>query len=50
MDNQELLEVRAKAREWLSETYDEKARAEVQTLLDAEDPSELIDSFYKSLE
>jgi len=50
MDNQELLEVRAKAQEWLSETYDEQTRAEVQALLDAEDPTELIDSFYRSLE
>lgn len=50
MNNQELIEVRAKAQEWLSETYDEQTRAEVQTLLDAEDPSELIDSFYRSLE
>lgn len=50
MDNQELLEVRAKAQEWLSETYDEQTRAEVQALLDAGDPTELIDSFYRSLE
>ena len=51
MENQDLLkEVRAKAREWLSETYDEKTRDEVQKLLNNEDPTELIDSFYKSLE
>ncbi len=50
MENQELLEVRAKAKEWLSDTYDEETRKQVQSLLDAEDPSELIDSFYRSLE
>lgn len=50
MANQELIEVRTKAQEWLSETYDEQTRAEVQALLDHEDTSELIDSFYRSLE
>ena len=51
MENLELIkEVRAKAQEWLSETYDEQTRVEVQKLLDNEDPTELIDSFYKSLE
>ena len=50
MENQELIEVRAKAQEWLSETYDEKTRAEVQALLDDEDTTELMDSFYRSLE
>ncbi|WP_372652582.1 phospho-sugar mutase [Draconibacterium sp.] len=50
MENQELMEVRAKAQEWLSDTYDEETRGQVQALLDAEDPTELIDSFYRSLE
>jgi phosphoglucomutase len=51
MENQELLkEVRAKAALWLSETYDENTRAEVRKLLNSEDPTELIDSFYRSLE
>ncbi len=51
MENEELIqEVRAKAKEWLSEMYDEQTRKEVQKLLDNEDPSELIDSFYKNLE
>jgi phosphoglucomutase len=51
MENQELLlEVRAKAQEWLSPKYDEKTRTEVQALLDNEDPTELIDSFYRNLE
>ncbi|WP_346854377.1 phospho-sugar mutase [uncultured Draconibacterium sp.] len=50
MENQELQEVRAKAQEWLSETYDEQTRAQVQALLDSEDTTELLDSFYRSLE
>lgn len=51
MNNKELIqEVRAKAQEWLSSTYDEKTRKEVQVLLDNEDPTELIDSFYRNLE
>jgi phosphoglucomutase len=51
MENQKLLiEVRAKAQEWLSPTYDEQTRKEVQALLDNEDPTELIDSFYRNLE
>lgn len=51
MDNQQLLkEVRSKAQEWLSDTYDVQTRKEVQKLLDSEDPTELIDSFYRSLE
>ena len=50
MENQELQQVRAKAQEWLSETYDEQTRTEVQALLDNEDSTELVDSFYKSLE
>jgi phosphoglucomutase len=51
MENQQLLnEVRAKAQEWLSETYDVQTRKEVKELLDNPDPTELIDSFYRSLE
>ncbi|HDR51556.1 MAG TPA: phospho-sugar mutase [Mariniphaga anaerophila] len=51
MENKELLkQVREKAQEWLSETYDEETRKEVKRMLDDEDPTELIDSFYKNLE
>ncbi len=50
MKDQELQEVRAKAKQWLSDTYDAETRAQVQALLDSEDPTELIDSFYRSLE
>ncbi len=50
MENQELQNVRKKAQQWLSGTYDENTRKEVQRLLDNSDPTELIDSFYRSLE
>jgi phosphoglucomutase len=49
--NSEVLKsVKAKAAEWLSDLYDAETRAEVQRLLDQDDPSELIDSFYKDME
>jgi len=51
MDNKELLkQVKETAGEWLSETYDEATRKEVRRMLDNDDTSELIDSFYKHLE
>ena len=45
-----LLKVRAKAEGWLNKSYDEETRKEVQALLDKEDPTDLIESFYKDLE
>ncbi|PIF06525.1 MAG: phosphoglucomutase [Draconibacterium sp.] len=51
MVNQELLkEVTKKAKQWLSDTYDEETRAAVKAMLENSDPTELIDSFYKNLE
>ncbi len=51
MENKELIEsVRRKAEGWLSKSYDAETRAQVQALLDNEDPTELIESFYKDLE
>ena len=38
------------ARQWLSPSFDEQTRKEVQAMLDNEDKTELIDSFYRSLE
>ena len=50
MENQDLLqEVKEKAKQWLTETYDEETRKEVQNLLESDDSTELVDSFYKSL-
>lgn len=51
MDNQELLEmVRNKAQSWLSKSYDADTRAQVNAMIENEDPTELIDAFYKDLE
>ena len=51
MENNELLEmVRSKAQGWLTKSYDAETRANVQELLDNEDPTELIECFYKDLE
>ena len=51
MENKELLEmVRSKAQSWLTKSYDAETRAQVQALLANEDPTELIESFYKDLE
>ena len=51
MDNDTLLKhVTAKANNWLSKSYDENTRAEVQKMLDGEDKTELIECFYKDLE
>ena len=51
MNNDQLLKtVKEKAEKWLGPQYDEETRNAVQQLLDATDPSDLIDAFYKDLE
>lgn len=40
----------SKAQSWLNSNLDAKSRAEIQSLLDSDDPTELIDSFYRDLE
>lgn len=51
MENDELMKaVNAKATEWLSEGYDEATRREVKRMLEADDKTELIESFYRDLE
>ena len=51
MTNNDLLkEVKAKAEKWLSPQYDEETRNAVKQLLDSQDPTDLIDAFYKDLE
>jgi phosphoglucomutase len=42
--------VRKKALIWLGSEYDAETRARVQELLDNDDPTELIESFYRDLE
>ena len=49
-DEKLLQEVTARAQQWLGEGYDEETRAQVQAMLDNEDKTELVESFYKTLE
>ena len=44
------LEVRKKAEDWLQSNIDQESKDQIQAMLDADDQSELIDSFYKDLE
>lgn len=50
-EKKELLEsVEKKAQAWLSPEYDEETRKEVERMLNSEDKTVLIESFYKDLE
>ena len=50
-NNAELVaQCEARAKEWLSPSFDEATRKEVQAMLDDEDKSNLIDAFYRDLE
>lgn len=52
MENQDALlkEVTEKAQTWLQDGYDEETKKEVRRMLDADDKTELIESFYRDLE
>ena len=50
MDQELLKQVTAKANEWLSPAYDAATQAEVKAMLEKEDKTELVDSFYQDLE
>ena len=52
MENQQQLikEVTERAKIWLTDGYDAETQAEVRRMLDADDKTELIESFYKDLE
>lgn len=51
MSNDELLRtVTERAQKWLTPEYDEETRREVEKMLQADDKTELIESFYKDLE
>lgn len=51
MENQELIQqMTAKAGQWLTPAYDAETQAEVKRMLEQDDKTELIDSFYKDLE
>ena len=46
MENNELIvRVTEKARLWLGDEYDAETRADVKRMLDADDKTELVDSF-----
>jgi phosphoglucomutase len=49
-DNTLLMEVIAKAQTWLVGNYNEETKNEIRRMIDADDKSELIDSFYRDLE
>jgi len=50
-NNEDLIkQVTAKAEKWLSPAYDAETQAEVKKMLNAEDKTDLIESFYKDLE
>ena len=50
IDEKLLNEVTAKAQGWLTEGYDQETQAEVKKMLENEDKTDLIESFYKNLE
>lgn len=51
MEQSELLkQVRAKAKAWLAESYDNDTRTQVQSLLDNADTTDLVEAFYRDLE
>jgi len=51
MENKELLQqVMSKAQAWLDGNYNEETKAEIRRMMNAEDKTELIESFYKDLE
>ncbi len=51
MSNNELIsQVKAKAKSWLTEEYDSETRETVEALLQNNDPTDLIEAFYKDLE
>ena len=50
-NNSELIaQCEAKAKLWLSPSFDETTRAQVRAMMDNEDKTELIESFYRNLE
>lgn len=50
-NNKELIaQCKERAKQWLSPSFDEQTREEVQKMLDKTDETDLVESFYKSLE
>ena len=49
-NNELIASCEAKAKEWLSPSFNEETQKAVRAMLDNSDKTELIDSFYKDLE
>ena len=50
MEAKEMERIVRVAESWMTPAYDEETRAAVRRMLDAEDKTELVDSFYRTLE
>ncbi len=50
MNNEELNRIMALAQTWTEEPFDKETREQVKAMMNAEDKTELIDSFYRTLE
>ena len=50
MTQEELQQVMTVAQGWLDGNYDAETKAEVKAMMEAEDKTELVDSFYRTLE
>ena len=48
--NEELKQVMAVAEAWTKEPFDAETRAQVKAMMEAEDKTELLDAFYRTLE
>ena len=49
-NSQLIAQCEAKAKEWLSPSFDEETRKAVEEMLASEDKTGLIDAFYQNLE
>ena len=50
MKTDELQHIMSVAQTWLTDAYDQQTQTEVRRMMEAEDKTELIDSFYRTLE
>jgi phosphoglucomutase len=50
MENKALKDVMITAQKWLDGDYDETTKKEVRSMMEAEDKTELVESFYRNLE
>ena len=50
MKNEELEKIMSVAQSWIDGDYDEQTKQQVKAMMEAEDETPLIDSFYRTLE